>query len=383
MRTREELERLEALTLAPFACRSAESRGRAYPDSEKPYRTAFQRDRERVVHTTAWRRLQGKTQVVVVTEGDYYRTRITHTLEVAQIGRTIARTLGANEDLVEGICLAHDLGHPPFGHSGEGTLNELMSDFGGFNHNQHSFRVVTELESRYPDFPGLNLTYEMREGIVKHETDYDVVAEHDYETDKRGSIESQIACYADELAYNAHDTDDGLRAGLLDWDEVLGQGWIQRAAAEAGVPPDAPFGDMVRHRTIRRLINVMVGDLLTQSSSNLTGAGVESVADVRRHPVNLIAFSAQGSAMNTELKSFLYARMYRHPRVLRMHNKAGRVLRDLFTAFMDEPAMLPASTQEKYAGLSTAQRVCYYIAGMTDRFALDEHARLFDPRERV
>lgn len=383
MRTRQELERIEALSLAPYACLSANTRGRAFLDPETPYRTAFQRDRERILHTTAWRRLQGKTQVFVVTEGDYYRTRITHTLEVAQIGRTIARALGVNEDLVEGICLAHDLGHPPFGHSGEMTLNELMASEGGFNHNQHSFRVVTELESRYPEFPGLNLTYEMREGIVKHETDYDVVAEHDYETGLRGSVESQIACYADELAYNAHDTDDGLRAGLLVWDEVAAQAWPRRAAEAAGIAPGTPFEEMVRHRVIRKLIATMVTDLVDQSTRNLTESRVRSVDDVRRQPQNVIAFSEEGKQMNAQLKSFLYKKMYRHPRVLRMHSKAGRVLRDLFAAFMDEPEMMPLSAQQKYKGLPRPRAVCYYIAGMTDRFALDEHARLFDPRERV
>lgn len=383
MRTRQDLERVEALTLAPYACRASQSRGRAYPDPETPYRTAYQRDRERILHTTAWRRLQGKTQVFVVTEGDYYRTRITHTLEVAQIGRTIARALGANEDLVEGICLAHDLGHPPFGHSGETTLDALMADHGGFNHNQHSFRVVTELESRYPDFPGLNLTYEMREGIVKHETDYDIVAENAYEPGLRGSLESQIACFADELAYNAHDADDGLRAGLLEWKDVIGLGWPRLAASDAGVDLNEPMADLARHRLIRRLISTMVTDLVRQSSDNIEAAGIDSVEAVRRHPINLIAFSEKGRAMNSELKGFLYSRMYRHSRVLRMHNKASRVLRDLFGAFMEEPEMLPLSAQEKYAALPRARMVCYYIAGMTDRFALDEHARLFDPGERV
>ncbi len=263
MRTRQQLEQIESLSLAPYGARSAESRGREFPEAEPPYRTAFQRDRERVLHTTAFRRLQGKTQVFVVTEGDYYRTRITHTMEVAQIGRTIARALGASEDLVEGVCLAHDLGHPPFGHSGETILAELMRDHGGFDHNRHSYRLITELERRYPDFPGLNLTYEFREGIVKHETEYDVAARsgQDYELGLRGSLEAQIASYADELAYNAHDLDDGLRAGLLDIGDVQQLAWWQRAREAAGVPAGEPFTDLVRHRTIRRLIGEMVTGL--------------------------------------------------------------------------------------------------------------------------
>ena len=383
MRTRQHLEQLEQLVLAPYGCKSAESRGRTHAEAKAPYRTAFQRDRERVLHTTAFRRLQGKTQVFVVTEGDYYRTRITHTLEVAQIGRTIARSLGANEDLVEGICLAHDLGHPPFGHSGETTLDMLMHDYGGFNHNQHSFRIVTELEHRYPQWPGLNLTYEFREGIAKHETDYDVATPRGYEPGLRGTLESQIASFADELAYNAHDLDDGLRAGLLHWGEVHTIGWVQPACAEAEVTDTTPFDDLVRHRVVRKLVGLMVTALVTETSARIEQAGVQSVLDVRQQPSVLVGFDAAAGDLNKALKSFLFEKLYRHYRVMRMTTKAERVLTDLFKTYLNEPRMLPDGTRAWLSQYPLERVICNYIAGMTDRFALDEHARLFDPHERV
>jgi dGTPase len=383
MRTREQLEQIERMALEPYAAKCAESRGRRYPDVEAPYRTAFQRDRERVLHTTAFRRLQGKTQVFVVTEGDYYRTRITHTLEVAQIGRTIARSLGANEDLVEGICLAHDLGHPPFGHSGEARLSALMQEHGGFDHNRQSFLIVTELESRYPDFPGLNLTYEFREGLVKHETEYDVVLPVDYEPALRASLESQIASFADELAYNAHDLDDGLRAGLLTVRQVAQVQWWQRVCKAAGVEQDGVFDDLTRHRVIRRLINEMVTDLLDETLRRIQTSGVRSIDDVRRQPDNLVAYTDEVRGMNRELKAFLYESMYKHYRVLRMHTKSDRVLEDLFRAYNNEPRIMPDGPRAWLNKLPKERVVCNYIAGMTDRFALDDHARLFDPHDNV
>ncbi|NJM40702.1 MAG: deoxyguanosinetriphosphate triphosphohydrolase, partial [Anaerolineae bacterium] len=374
MRTRQQLEEIEHLTLAPYAAKSAETRGRQHTEDEAPYRTAFQRDRERVLHTTAFRRLQGKTQVFVVTEGDYYRTRITHTMEVAQIGRTIARSLGANEDLVEGICLSHDLGHPPFGHSGETTLDGLMKGHGGFNHNQHSFRIVTELEHRYPQWPGLNLTYEFREGIAKHETDYDVATPHDYEPKLRGTLESQIASFADELAYNAHDLDDGLRAGLLNWHEVCEVGWVQQACEAAQVADRKAFDDLVRHRVVRKLVGLMVTALVEESSTRIEHAGVQSLADVRKQPQVLVGFDAAASALNTALKSFLFEKLYRHYRVIRMTSKAERVLTDLFKAYLSEPRILPDGTRARLKQYPLERVVCNYIAGIDDRFALDEHA---------
>jgi dGTPase len=384
MRTRQQLEHNEHLTLAPWAAKSAASRGRVYPDPESPYRTAFQRDRERVLHTTAFRRLQGKTQVFVVTEGDYYRTRITHTMEVAQIGRTIARALGANEDLVEGVCLAHDLGHPPFGHSGERVLDTLMRTHGGFDHNQRSYQIITQLERRYPEHPGLNLTYEFREGIVKHETEYDAVsAPAEYAPDKLGSIEAQIASIADELAYNCHDLDDGLRAGLLSPDDTRTLKWWHRAHAEARIDSGQAYGDMTRHRVVRRLISLMTTDLIEETSRRIAGAAPDTIDDIRAHPAVLVGFNDATRQLNAELKSFLYEKMYFHPRVIRMMKKAERVLVDLFGVYVAEPRMLPEGARRWVGELPLERVVCNYIAGMTDRFALDEHARLFDPHEKV
>jgi dGTPase len=384
MRTRDQLERNEDLTLAPFAVRSGASRGRAYPEAETPYRTAFQRDRERVIHTSAFRRLQGKTQVFVVTEGDYYRTRITHTMEVAQIGRTIARALGANEDLVEGVCLAHDLGHPPFGHSGERVLNTLMEPHGGFDHNQRSFQIITLLEQRYPAFPGLNLSYEFREGIVKHETEYDLVhAPAEYEPGLRGSLEAQIASIADELAYNCHDLDDGLRSGLLRLEDARRTAWWARVEAATAIDASAGFDDITRHRIVRRLVSLMVTDLLDETDRRIAAAQPASVGDVRNQAGVLVAFPEQTRQMNAALKQFLYEHLYFHPRVVRMMKKAERVLVDLFTVYCEEPRMLPLGYAQLIETMPLQHVVCQYIAGMTDRFALDEHARLFDPHERV
>lgn len=383
MRSRQQLEDIEKASLASWAALSENSRGRVYPEDEHMFRTAFQRDRERVLHTTAFRRLQGKTQVFVVTEGDYYRTRITHTLEVAQIGRTIARSLGANEDLVEGICLSHDLGHPPFGHSGEATLASLMQSYGGFDHNRHSFRIIAELEHRYPDFPGLNLVYEVREGIVKHETDYDQVGQHDYEPHLRGTIECQIASVSDELAYNAHDLDDGLRAGLLHPQDLKNLAWFKRTCASANIDINAPWEDITRHIFVRRLIGLLTTDLLNESTRRIAVSRVQTLHDVRRLPENLIAWSDATVAMNREWKAYLYEHLYRHYRVMRMHSKSSRVLEDLFHTYNADPRVLPDGTREKLTSLPVERVVCDYIAGMTDRFALDEHARLFDPHERV
>jgi len=382
MRTREALEQIEALTLAPYAMRSAASRGRQYPEPEAAYRTAFQRDRERVLHTSAFRRLQSKTQVFVVTEGDYYRTRITHTLEVAQIARTIARALGANEDLVEGICLAHDLGHPPFGHAGERTLDALMQADGGFDHNAQSFRIVTELEQRYPDFPGLNLTYEFREGLLKH---------HDgapnptlppaYEPALYATLEAQIAAFADELAYNAHDLDDGIQAGLVSQSDAETLAWWQRARDAAGLRPSEPLTDRARHRVIRRLINGLVTDLLTESSRRIESllracGGRASVDNVRRWPEPLIGYPPETEAMNRALKQFLHAHMYTHPRTQQMAAQAERVLSDLFDAYLRRPELLPQPARCRLNEQPRARVVCDYIAGMTDRFALNAHAQL-------
>jgi len=382
MVTRERLEEIEAQTLAPYAKKSRDSRGRVYPDHEPGYRTAFQRDRDRILHTTAFRRLEYKTQVFVNYEGDYYRTRLTHTLEVAQIGRTIARALGANEDLTEAICLVHDLGHPPFGHAGERALQTLMANHGGFDHNHQALRIVDVLEQRYPDFPGLNLTWEVREGIVKHETEYDVSSAEGFEPEKRGLLEAQIPNAADEIAYNAHDLDDGLRAGLFTPDALEGlQLWRNLKASIGWDGRD--FDELVRHRLIRRLIGIEVTDLITTTGRALAESGVASPDDVQALPHNLIGHSPELAAKNAELKAFLYQHMYRHYRLMRMQIKAERFIADLFHAYTSEPAQLPANVQARLAQDDLYRVVCDYIAGMTDRFALEEWQKLFDPFVRA
>jgi dGTPase len=380
--TREQLEQIEEQTLAPYGCKSSQSKGRTYPDPEPLYRTAFQRDRDRILHTTAFRRLEYKTQVFVNSEGDYYRTRLTHTLEVAQIGRTAARALGANEDLIEAICLAHDLGHSPFGHAGEHTLNQLMAAHNGFDHNQQSLRIVEKLELRYPMHPGLNLTWEVREGIVKHETEYDVSSAEAYNPELRGNLEAQIANAADEIAYSTHDLDDGLRAGMLDLREVSELAWW-RVARKNTDWDGRRFNDVIRCSMIRRLMGMLITDLVEQTHRNLEAAAVDSVEALQRLPHNVIGFSDEVQARTRELKDFLFQRLYRHHRVMRMQAKAERIIKELFAAYVSEPRQMPEKTQARMEEAGLHRVVCDYIAGMTDRFALQEHAKLFDPQERV
>jgi dGTPase len=376
--TRTQLEAMEEKCLAPYGLQSSNSKGRASPEDEPEYRTAFQRDRDRILHTTAFRRLEYKTQVFIIHEGDYYRTRLTHTLEVAQIGRTVARALGANEDLEEAICLAHDLGHAPFGHSGEVALARLMKDHGGFDHNKQSLRIVTELEQRYPDFPGLNLTWEVREGIVKHESEYDTADASEYNPDLRGHLEAQIANAADELAYTAHDLDDGLRSGMITPDMLSGISLWEIMAASLKWHEQA-LDDLTRHRLIRRLIGLEVSDLVTATDQHLRESGVRSVNELQRLAYNVIGYSEEMHRRNREIKDFLYANMYRHPRVVRMAVKAERFITALFEAYQDEPAMLPQHVQASVELRGLERTICDYIAGMTDRYALQEYVKLFDP----
>jgi len=375
--TREKLEALEDQSLTPFACHSKLSKGRAYPEREPEYRTAFQRDRDRILHTTAFRRLEYKTQVFINYEGDYYRTRLTHTLEVAQIGRTIARALGANEDLEETICLAHDLGHSAFGHSGEVALARLMKDHGGFDHNRQSLRIVTTLERRYPEFPGLNLTWEAREGIVKHESEYDISDAREYNPELRGHLEAQIANVADELAYTAHDLDDGLRSGMLTPRLLEGVALWEILLESVGLR-GADIDDLNRHRLIRRLIGIEVNDLVHTTHQRLRDSTVHSVEELQRLPYNVIAYSEDMHRRNRQLKDFLYARLYRHYRVVRMQVKAERILTNLFNAYRSEPSILPTHVQEQVESAGLERTICDYIAGMTDRFAIEEHQKLFD-----
>jgi dGTPase len=378
---RDQREEQEDICLAPYGIRSKDSKGRKYPDSTPLYRTAFQRDRDRILHTTAFRRLEYKTQVFLNTEGDYYRTRLTHTLEVAQIGRTVARALGANEDLEEAICLAHDLGHSPFGHSGERILNQLMEGYGGFDHNKQSLRIVTELEKRFLEFPGLNLTWETREGIVKHETEYDISDANDYDPELRGHLEAQIANAADELAYSAHDLDDGLRSGLITprmlaeleiWKSLVGSiGW-----------DGTELNELDRKRIIRQMIGMEVEDLIETTDQAIQKSGVKSVRELQKLPNNVIQFSEQMANNNRELKDFLFMNLYKNHRVIRMQVKAERIISEMFSAYQKDPLMLPQHIQDTIEEKGLERSICDYIAGMTDRYAIVEHQKLFNPERR-
>ncbi len=378
LNSRSRLEDLEEKSIAPYGCRSKYTRGRFYPEDEPDYRTAFQRDRDRILHTTAFRRLEYKTQVFINYEGDYYRTRLTHTLEVTQIGRTLARALGANEDLTESICLAHDLGHPPFGHSGETALSRLMKDYGGFEHNKQSVRIVTQLEERYPDFPGLNLTWEVLEGMVKHETEYDRADARDFNPDLRGHMEAQIANVADELAYTAHDLDDGLRSGMIDESMLEGIELWQVMKESIGWRTGG-LTDLTRHRLIRRLIGTEMDDLVQTTMKRINEANLQSVEDLQRLNYNVVSFSETLHRRNRQLKDFLYNNLYRHYRVVRMAVKAEQLISQLFKTYCNEPTMLPGHVQARIEKHGLQRTVCDYIAGMTDRYATEEYQKLFDP----
>lgn len=375
---REYQESIEEKILAPYAVHASSSKGRKYPEAEPSFRTCFQRDRDRILHTTAFRRLEYKTQVFINYEGDYYRTRLTHTLEVTQIGRSLARALGASEDLVEAICMAHDMGHPPFGHSGETTLNNLMKDHGGFDHNHHSYRIVTEIEKRYSDFPGLNLSWEVLEGIVKHETEYDKTDALEFDPSLRGHLEAQITNVADELAYTSHDLDDGLRSGMITTDMLYGIDLWDMVVENFGGDSCA-LDDLARHQIIRELIGLEVNSMIYSSLERIQSSGVKSLLELQSLPYNVVGFDDLMTKRNRVLKDFLYKNMYRHYRVVRMQKKAERVLSDLFTAYSEEPTMLPPQFQALITEKGKERTICDYLAGMTDRFAVDEYLKLFDP----
>jgi dGTPase len=376
--TRQRMEELEVQTLAPYGLRSGASRGRQHHEGEPKYRTAFQRDRDRIIHSAAFRRLEYKTQVFVNDEGDYYRTRLTHTLEVAQIGRTLARALGVNEDLVEAICLAHDLGHPPFGHAGEGVLNTLTQACGGFNHNHQSYRVVTQLERRYPDWPGLNLTYEALEGIAKHETEYDLSNVTGYDAARKGSLEAQIANVSDELAYNAHDLDDGLAGGLIaveDLQEVA----LWRRVAEQTRWGGGRLDEITRHTLIREWVGLQVDDVLNTTTQRLNALKPASSDAVQLHSEQIVSHSDELKAANRQAKDFLFEHMYVHFRVVRMLRRAEQFVTELFNRFVRDPRQLPPEYQGQLNDKDMQRVVADYIAAMTDRGALLEYRRLFDP----
>jgi dGTPase len=375
--------------LAGYAAHEADSRGRLFAEPPPKSRSEYQRDRDRIVHSTAFRRLEYKTQVFVNHEGDLFRTRLTHSIEVAQIARAVARALRVNDDLTEAIAIAHDLGHTPFGHAGQDALNACMGDYGGFEHNLQSLRTVDALEEHYGGFDGLNLTYETREGILKHCSPHHarLLGElgRRFLEDRRPSLEAQICNLADEIAYNNHDIDDGLRSGLISLDQLADVSLFARHQAEVLAAYPGIAGRRMIHETTRRMIDAQVTDLLAETRARIAAAAVVTAADVRQAPP-LVGFGAAMQAENRAMKGFLHENLYRHYQVLRMTNKARRIIADLFAAFMDEPRLLPPQYQQRARGEAghdplvpdpKARAVADYIAGMTDRYAVKEHRRLF------
>lgn len=377
MRTRQEWEAIEGQILAPYAQKAADSRGRRHPEPEHPFRSAFQRDRDRIIHSRAFRRLEYKTQVFVNHEGDHNRTRLTHSMEAANIARTIARTLGLNEDLAETVALAHDLGHPPFGHSGEAGLNEMMKDAGGFEHNKQSLRVVEVLEKKYPSFPGLNLTWETREGISKHRSSYDAKDTEDLDLKSSPGLEAQLVDKADEIAYNCHDMDDGLASGLITEDQLKAMDiWREAHAKVKAEVPKGTDAEILRYYTVRFAVNAMAMDLAQSTEENIAARGIQTVQDVRHCPKKLVSFSREMERKNQQLKRFLYQNLYTHPKVAAMNKTAVRMVKELFKAYTEKPRLLQISTQAKARHTPLERVICDYIAGMTDRFAMEEHRKL-------
>jgi len=387
---------------ASYAARPEESRGRLFPEAESPPRSAFERDRDRVIHSSAFRRLKHKTQVFVYHEGDHYRTRLTHSIEVAQVARAIARVLGLDEDLTEALALAHDLGHTPFGHAGERELDKLMAPFGGFDHNAQSLRIVTKLERKYAKFDGLNLTWETLEGLVKHNGPLidsrghalghfkesglpQVIIEyaevHDLKLASFASLEAQVAAIADDIAYNAHDIDDGLRAKLFDIIDLGDVPLVGEALSDVLKLYPGLERSRIIHETVRRVISAMVIDVVAQTKKNCADAHIKSSDEVRAQKRSMVQFAPQMAENNRVLQGFLSTRMYRHARVLEIMERAQRVIRDLFEAYMNDAALLPEDWREENVQGDRshfARQVCDFLAGMTDRYALEQHKRLFD-----
>lgn len=382
--TRKEIESRENRELASYAMKSKDSRGRKYPEEEHQYRSVYQRDRDRIIHSTAFRRLEYKTQVFVNHEGDYYRTRLTHTMEVSQIARSISRALNLNEDIAEAISLAHDLGHTPFGHSGEDVLKKLMEGHGGFEHNLHGLRVVDILERKYPDFPGLNLSWELKESIVKHKSPYNNTSvTTEYRTNEQPLLEAQIVDKADSIAYDNHDLDDSLKAGIITDDDLQTVDLWRETQKKVKQKYAIYDPDIVIAQTIKTLINLEVTDLIENTMSRIQREGVKTVQDVRDYPGLIVSFSASLSEQKKNLQEFLFKNVYQHYRVIRMADKAKRFLEELFVAFIKNPKQLPIEYQKWIEEAGLYQAVCDYIAGMTDRFAQDEYKKLFYPYERV
>lgn len=388
VRRRRDIEAMEAAYLAPYAMKSCESDGRLYPEPDHPLRTCYQRDRDRIVHCEAFRKLEYKTQVFVIFESDYFRTRLTHTLEVAQIGRTIGRALRLNEDLIEAIALAHDLGHPPFGHAGEQALNDLMkaAGFSGFNHNLHSFRIVTEFERRYPDFPGLNLSVEVLVGILKHRTLYDVPAYAEGLLAQGPTLEAQVVDVADSLAYLNHDIDDGLASGCITAEDLCENELWRSATESVRRRMGEQSGPLWRYQVVKELIDRQIQDLVHSTAAALARAGVATTAEVKRRKKSLVRFSEAMRRQRDHLQTILEKRLYRHWRVVRMTAKAKRIIKDLFEAYISEPEQLPYEVYQRGRRIDKKEKyfiICHYIAQMTDRYAMEEHRRLFNPYAKV
>ncbi len=383
MLDRKKLENLETDHLASYAVKNSQSKGRYFPEEEHPFRTAFQRDRDRIIHCSAFRRLEYKTQVFVYHEGDYYRTRLTHSIEVAQISRSIAKALRLNEDLAEAIALAHDLGHPPFGHSGEKILNELMKDHKGFEHNQQSVRIVTKLEKRNPEFPGLNLSKEVLEGMNKHSTKYDHPRKAKGDKNCFPFLESQIVDFSDAIAYNSHDLDDGITSLLLNVDMLNNvRFWRDNYKTIEKKYPSADF-TIKKYQVIRMIINQLVTDLVFQTLKNIKRFNILQARDAQNCKEAVVSFSPEIEKKNSELKSFLFNNLYKHHRVARMELKAEKIIKELFNTYKNHPVILPQKVQQKFNHELKERAICDYIAGMTDRYAMDEYKKLFDPYQNL
>ncbi len=384
MLDREELERREADHLAPYAVKSGQSMGRKFPDPEDPFRSVFQRDRDRVIHSAAFRRLEYKTQVFVNHEGDHYRTRLTHTIEVSQIARSISRALRLNEDLTEAIVLAHDLGHTPFGHAGERVMDALMEGEGGFEHNLQSLRVVDVLEKRYPGFKGLNLTFEVREGICKHSSSYDhPPTVPDFDAPGFPCLEAQVADIADEIAYCNHDVEDGIRSGMLTSSSLESVELWREALRSVRSRFTVVEEDVLYSRAISFMISSLTQNLIRTTFNLLTENGILTTEHGRKCRVKCVSFDAEFTRKKKELKEFLLREMYANYRVIRMEQKARRIIGDLFRSYTDRPEQLPPQFYTRVREEGAKRVACDYIAGMTDRYAMEEYRKLFDPLSKV
>jgi dGTPase len=366
--TREEIEKWEQQYLAPYAALSSRSRGRIYPQREHPLRTSYQRDRDRIIHSAAFRRLEYKTQVFIPHERDHFRTRLTHTIEVAQISRTVARSLRLNEDLAEAVALAHDLGHTPFGHAGEEVLDRLMKESGGFNHNRQSLRVVDILEQRYPEHPGLNLTFEVREGIVKHETTVKI-ATTEFHPDRQATLEAALVDIADEIAYNSHDIDDGISSGLISFADLRDTIFWKQLRFDTDRGFAALADDYQRYTLVRRLVDFLVSDIIEETQARIHRLGITDLESVRTCAEKICIYSDTAHRIVQDLKQFLRERLYRHPRLVAKTERAHRIIETIFEKLRRDPMLMPPRFQKMLASETPEVVIADYIAGMTDRYA--------------